>query len=118
MEARQQNGPTLCVNGCGFHGSAETESMCSKCYRDHKKETQAAQQLVKQLSEQAEAASANQESVQLPVPASPVQPAQIEANVEPAVLQEEEKVEEDSAMASPRNQVEAEPVIEEKAAAQ
>ncbi|CAA7407963.1 unnamed protein product [Spirodela intermedia] len=27
-------GPTLCVNNCGFFGSAATMNMCSKCHRD------------------------------------------------------------------------------------
>ncbi|CAJ2660171.1 unnamed protein product [Trifolium pratense] len=26
--------PQLCVNNCGFFGSATTENLCSRCYRD------------------------------------------------------------------------------------
>ncbi|KAI5674068.1 hypothetical protein M9H77_14432 [Catharanthus roseus] len=29
-----QNGPILCVNNCGFFGSAANMNMCSKCYKD------------------------------------------------------------------------------------
>lgn len=28
-------GPVLCVNNCGFFGSATTMNMCSKCHKDH-----------------------------------------------------------------------------------
>lgn len=31
---QQPEGPVLCVNDCGFFGSATTLGMCSKCYRD------------------------------------------------------------------------------------
>nr|XP_017252170.1 PREDICTED: zinc finger A20 and AN1 domain-containing stress-associated protein 4-like [Daucus carota subsp. sativus] len=40
MEASKETGsqspkePILCVNNCGFFGTAETMNMCSKCYRD------------------------------------------------------------------------------------
>ncbi|KAA0042836.1 hypothetical protein IC582_022282 [Cucumis melo] len=39
----QPSEPKLCVNNCGFFGSAGTENLCSKCYRDSRiKEEQAA----------------------------------------------------------------------------
>jgi len=28
-------GPILCINNCGFFGSAATMNMCSKCHKDH-----------------------------------------------------------------------------------
>ncbi|KAL1802858.1 hypothetical protein ACET3Z_031505 [Daucus carota] len=40
MEASKETGsqppkePFLCVNNCGFFGTAETMNMCSKCYKD------------------------------------------------------------------------------------
>ncbi|KAJ4842710.1 hypothetical protein Tsubulata_017889 [Turnera subulata] len=30
--------PPLCARGCGFYGSTETRSMCSKCYNDYLKQ--------------------------------------------------------------------------------
>ncbi|GAU45038.1 hypothetical protein TSUD_107330 [Trifolium subterraneum] len=33
-EERRCQTPQLCVNNCGFFGSATTENLCSRCYRD------------------------------------------------------------------------------------
>lgn len=46
------NGPILCINNCGFFGSAATANMCSKCHKD---------MMLKQ--EQAQAAASSLESI-------------------------------------------------------
>lgn len=45
-------GPILCINNCGFFGSAATANMCSKCHKD---------MILKQ--EQAQAAASSIESI-------------------------------------------------------
>ncbi|KAL3715829.1 zinc finger A20 and AN1 domain-containing stress-associated protein 8 [Eucalyptus grandis] len=45
-------GPILCINNCGFFGSAATANMCSKCHKD-----------VMLKQEQAQAAASSLESI-------------------------------------------------------
>lgn len=75
-------GPILCINNCGFFGSAATMNMCSKCHKDMVLKQQQAKLAAASIENMVNGSSSSNVAESLPADAVIVEAAPVELKIE------------------------------------